>query len=78
MKINLLFFGRLVDVVNKQQNIVLDEKTTAYQLQKILQSNYPDLERYTYRIAINENIVNNDQELKENDVVAFMPPFAGG
>ena len=78
MKINLLFFGRLAEVVNDQQDIMLDEKSTADQLKNILLGKFPDLEQYTYRLAVNEKIINTDRELQENDVVAFMPPFAGG
>ena len=78
MKINLLFFGRLAEVVKDQQDIMLDEKSTTDQLNSILLGKFPDLEQYTYRLAVNEKIINTDRELQENDVVAFMPPFAGG
>ena len=31
-----------------------------------------------YAIAVNENIIHGNVELKENDTVALLPPFAGG
>ncbi len=78
MKVKLLFFGRLAEIVTDYNEIDLEEKSSAYNLKKELLEKYPPLKKYTYRIAVNEELINEDIRLQENDVVAFMPPFAGG
>lgn len=78
MKVKLLFFGRLASIVTDYNEIELVDKSSAYNLKKQLLEKYPSLKKYTYRMAVNEELINEDILLHENDVVAFMPPFAGG
>jgi molybdopterin converting factor small subunit len=39
---------------------------------------FPAIVHYNFRIAVNNELVNEDPELKTGDEVAYMPPFAGG
>lgn len=78
MKIKTLFFGRLTDVVNNLDNLELNEKSNIEDLKKIIDEKFPEIKKYTYRIAVNKELIRGNLQLKENDEVAFMPPFAGG
>lgn len=78
MKINLLFFGKLAEIVHNQKEFKLDSGGTIDDLKKELLGKFPELAEFTYRIAVNEEMIKGNHKLIENDVVAFMPPFAGG
>jgi molybdopterin synthase sulfur carrier subunit len=43
-----------------------------------IQDEFPEIIHYNYRIALNNALINEDPELKNEDEIAFMPPFAGG
>jgi len=77
MKVKILFFGVLQEAAGKQE-ITLNDICDSKALQNQLQSLIPGLKDYTYRLAINQEIIDSNCTLKEGDVVAVMPPFAGG
>jgi molybdopterin synthase sulfur carrier subunit len=77
MKVKILFFGILSEAAGKQEmilNNISDSKT----LQNHLKSLIPGLKDYTFRMAINQEFIDSNHTLKDGDVVAIMPPFAGG
>lgn len=43
-----------------------------------LKRDYPELDRHNFVIAINQQVVNENDDLAEGDELALMPPFAGG
>ena len=45
----------------------------------LFQKKYPQLKEInSYAIAINESYASNETVLKENDIVAIIPPVSGG
>ena len=79
MKLNLLFFGGLVDVTGiSQKELVTDSLSDVALLNKHLQSVFPLLIKHKYKIAVNQKVVEHSQTLQDGDEVAFLPPFAGG
>ena len=77
MKIKILFFGILQEATGKQEmtfNDINDSDTLVYKLKSIM----PVLKNYTFRLAINQEFIDSNCTLKEGDIVAVMPPFAGG
>lgn len=79
MKLKLLFFGALTDVVSNQpHSIDVINETTVTKLNSSLKLKYPSLTSYKYKIAVNQQIVEDDHPLTDGDEVAFLPPFAGG
>lgn len=79
MKLKLLFFGVLTDVVNGQEQIMeVADATTIEALNALLKSTHPLLTRYKYNIAVNQQIADHDLSLNDGDEIAFLPPFAGG
>jgi sulfur-carrier protein len=77
MKVKILFFGMLSEVAGKQE-MILNDIGDSETLQNHLTTLIPDLKDYTFRMAINQEFIDNNHTLKDGDVVAMMPPFAGG
>lgn len=79
MKLNVLFFGGLVDVTGiSQKELGPDNVLDVKLLNAHLQSLYPLLAKHKYKIAVNQMIVEDTHLLQDGDEVAFLPPFAGG
>lgn len=79
MKLNLLFFGGLVDITGMpQKDLITDTLLDVRSLNEHLLSAFPLLAKHKYKIAVNQKIVENNHALKDGDEVAFLPPFAGG
>jgi len=77
MKINVLFFGILTDIVGASSLVVKDAENIR-QLKSWLWKNYPKTKDMDFQIALNKNIIDGKSELKDGDEVALLPPFAGG
>lgn len=77
MQVNVIFFGVLSDVVG-QNTLTIQNTDNITDLKSKLITNYPDLKNYTYRMAVNQQIVEDNHRFFNNDTVAIMPPFAGG
>lgn len=77
MKVKILFFGILRETAGKQE-MILNDINDSETLQNHLVSLVPGLKDYTYRLAINREFIDSNCVLKEGDIVAVMPPFAGG
>lgn len=80
MKIVIKYFGLIIDVTNQKEEIfesTFDEISTE-QLKDILIQKYPQLEKITYKTAVNEVIVSENTILQNSDTIALLPPFAGG
>ena len=77
MEINVLFFGVLTDVTGTHQKHYRGVSSFGDLKHRIL-DDFPGIEGYTFRIAVNNKIVNDDPLLRDKDEVAYMPPFAGG
>ena len=80
MKIKLLFFGIATDLVGENSmNFKLAENTTVKALKETLITDYSALKNMEdFAIAVNEEYAEDDLVLKENDVVAIIPPVSGG
>lgn len=80
MKIKTLFFGITTDLVGSSElEIELAENTSIKEFKFNLKDQFPELTNInSYAIAVNETYANNDDVLKENDVVAVIPPVSGG
>jgi molybdopterin synthase sulfur carrier subunit len=77
MKVKILFFGILREAAGKQE-MILKDINDSETLQNHLTSLIPGLKDYTFRLAINQEFIDSNCTLKEGDIVAVMPPFAGG
>ncbi len=77
MTVNVLFFGVLSEITGKDA-FSIDGITDTSELNNKLIEEYPEIKSVTYRIALNQKIIDSNTKLNEGDEVAFMPPFAGG
>ena len=80
MKINILFFGIATDLVGATSlDFETTPEATISEFKNELQSQFPNLtEINSYAIAVNESYASSETTLKENDVVAIIPPVSGG
>lgn len=77
MEIRVLFFGVLAEVA--KTGIKHYRSIGSFSdLRLRIEDEFPEMVHYNYRISVNNELVNNNPELKDGDEIAFMPPFAGG
>lgn len=73
--IKLISFGRLKEILGSDFEL---EAENSNALLNQLNKKFPQLEDLKLRIAVNQKIISENTELKNNDVVALMPPYSGG
>lgn len=80
MKVTVLFFGISSDLVGENQlEVTLEKAISVADFKDYLQEKYASLDKIkTYAIAVNESYATNDLVIKDNDVVAVIPPVSGG
>lgn len=80
MILNVKYFGVLADITKKkEEQLVLDEfNLTVNSLKSKIESVYQELQKNSYSIAVNQTMARMDVTVKDQDVIAFLPPFAGG
>jgi sulfur-carrier protein len=76
-KIRVLFFGRLKDVVGTNEIVASDIKDIE-DLKRYLFEKFPKLKGEIFSVALNYEIIHTNENLKDNDEVALIPPVAGG
>jgi molybdopterin converting factor subunit 1 len=80
MKVQILFFGITTDLIGAS-NIDLEvvDASTVARFKSLLKEEYPQLENInSYAIAVNESYAIDELVLKENDIIAIIPPVSGG
>lgn len=77
MKITILFFGQLEEITGTS-SIKLTDISDTDDLKNRLQQQFPALEKTTFSIAVNKQIIHQNTGLKSEDEVALLPPFSGG
>ena len=77
MEISVLFFGVLAEVTGTRIKHYRDIMSFG-DLKHRIGDDYPEIVRFNFRVAVNNKIINDDPLLSPGDVVAYLPPFAGG
>lgn len=77
MELDIISFGKIAEVMNSQRLQVVGLSDTN-ELKVYLEKSYPLLTTMNYKLALNKNIIQENTALKNNDIVAIMPPFSGG
>jgi len=81
MRVNLLFFATLKDIVGARQlQLDVPAGATINDLLTLLEASYPRFKDYrpVLLTAINEDYVHKDARISEGDEVAIFPPVSGG
>jgi molybdopterin converting factor small subunit len=77
MKVKVLFFGVLAEVTGSDCKYY-NEVRSLGDLRLRIQDDFPEIVHYSYRISLNNVILDNEPLLNDGDELALMPPFAGG
>jgi len=77
MEISVLFFGVLAEVTGTHQKHYRGINSFS-DLKHRIGDDFPEIVHYSFRIAVNNKIINEDPVLNGGDEVAYLPPFAGG
>lgn len=74
------YFGIIADIAQKKEEVFFlgNGDNTLKILQSKIEIKYPKILVVNYSLAINKLFAKCDIVLKSNDVVALLPPFAGG
>ena len=80
MEIVVKYFGIIADITKKKEEFffIEDEFNSVKLLQSKLEVKYPKILDINYSIAVNKKFLQNNILLKKGDIIALLPPFAGG
>lgn len=80
MNLTILLFGISTDLIGEKSIFFsVSPSATVLEFKVLFQKKYPQLKEInSYAIAINESYASNETVLKENDMVAVIPPVSGG
>ncbi len=79
MKINIKYYAILRELANQNNEIIETKSKTAFELFNELDKKYNfNLDISDLKVAINEEYSDFSTTLKDNDVIVFIPPVAGG
>ncbi|KWW15504.1 MULTISPECIES: molybdopterin converting factor subunit 1 [Peribacillus] len=76
--ITVLFFAEIREVIGLDRIIIKKDRITVLQLKQYFESKYPLLSFEPFMTAINESFVTDEEMIKDQDTVAFIPPVSGG
>lgn len=77
MEITVLLFGNLAQIADTTK-LVLQDVTDTTSADELMISKFPTFKNKKYIIALNQQLVRENQILNDGDELAFLPPFAGG
>lgn len=80
MRVTLKYFGMLAEIThcNEEQVELNANVNSLLGLKSTVEHRFPDFQKTAYSIALNQALCNGEVALQEDDVIAFLPPFAGG
>lgn len=77
MEIEVLFYGMVSEAACKSSIKYQNVKDTD-ELSEQLTALFPQLQNMTYIMALNQEILKENTSINNGDVIAILPPFAGG
>lgn len=79
MKLTLKYFGQLVDVTGSHEESRNMTAENTQDLLNELQTQYA-ISHIPFQLAVNQKLIDTEEsiQLNEGDVVALLPPYAGG
>ena len=80
MEITVKYFGIIADITQKKEEVffIEEESNTINSIKLKIEIMYPKVLDINYLIAVNKKFLQNDILLKSSDIIALLPPFAGG
>ena len=75
----MLNFLELKEILKKNTEIIeINDSISVKQLKETINAKYPEVSEKTYQIAVNEEFVQDNDTVKNMDIVALIPPVSGG
>ncbi len=80
MNLKVIFFGKAKEIAGKKVEIPFKRGMKISELKELLSEKLPELKPIlsSCAIALNGNILPEDEEIKKGDEVAVLPPVSGG
>ena len=79
MNLKIQFFGMIAELVGKEQlEIDSFQGSVLEEVETYLLQEFPDLNKMTYTMSLNRQIVDKGTQLSQQSEIALLPPFAGG
>ena len=81
MKIKVLYFGQARDASGKgEESLTLPDRSSVDLLLQRSSATHPGIAKMKkiLQVAVNEDISDSGRVLRDGDVVALLPPIAGG
>jgi sulfur-carrier protein len=76
MRVEVLFFGKLVDIAGN--SLVINNVASTDELLDQLRLQFPALAAEKYIVAVDKKTITENTSLTDNCTVALLPPFSGG
>ncbi len=78
--IKVLLFAGLAEAAGASEILLERNAMTTSEIREELAGRYPEMKDrlWTSMIAVNQEYVNGETEVKSGDEVAFIPPVSGG
>lgn len=76
MRVEVLFFGKLVDIAGN--SLVINNVASTDELLNQLRLQFPALAAEKYIVAVDKKTITENTSLTDNCTVALLPPFSGG
>ena len=78
MRLEVKYFGMITEWASTEEESIEVDGTSVADLKYALVKRIPQLKDISYQIALNQKLVNSEALINDADVVAVLPPFAGG
>lgn len=78
MILSVKYFGMIAEAIGTSEEQLEITEKSVLELDAFLKNKYAKLEFISYKFAVNQSLVDENELLKENDEIALLPPFAGG
>ena len=79
MNVRIHFFGMIAEATSRK-TLIIDNYlgTSIKDVKKDLFLQFPELSSYSFQVALNKVIVDENEMLLADNEIAILPPFAGG
>ncbi len=74
--VKVLYFGAALEMTGRAEEEIGAGDTAS--LRRDILDRYPAMKELTFRMAVNRVLLKEESLLKENDIIAILPPFEGG
>jgi sulfur-carrier protein len=79
MKVNVKYFGMIADLTGKgSENLEIAGQGRSLDMRAMLLAKYPGLANMSWKLAVDQEIVEGSCDVHESSEIVLLPPFAGG